>query len=118
MEHTLAALSTKAFALFTLALATASSAAITGNELLERLESSAPTRRAHAEGFVVGVVYGLDNAVQGPPATFCFDLPDRVTSGQMLDVAKAYLRDNPAHRHMPAEIIVLVAMVAAFPCAK
>lgn len=43
--------------------------------------------------------------------------PPNVTNGQIIDVAVAGLRNNPAERHQPSDLIVLRYLTAAFPCA-
>ena len=49
-----------------------------------------------------------------PQLTFC--TPKGVTYGQMGEVVKKYLTDNPARLHRPAAELVLESMFEAFPC--
>lgn len=45
-----------------------------------------------------------------------FCIPPKVTGGQIEDVVKKYLQDNPADRHKPAAFLVIDALQAVFPC--
>jgi hypothetical protein len=39
-----------------------------------------------------------------------------VTRGQVMDIVIKYLRDNPDRRHISADVLVLHALGAAYPC--
>ena len=42
--------------------------------------------------------------------------PDRLTVGQMRDVAVKYMREHPENRNMSAAAIVLLSIMDAWPC--
>ncbi len=43
-------------------------------------------------------------------------LPHQATIGQLIDVACAYLRDNPTQRHLPATTLVTNSLAKGFQC--
>jgi hypothetical protein len=47
-----------------------------------------------------------------------FCLPSTVTVGQLNDMIRNYLRNTPAERHLPADVIIVKAFGVAFPCKK
>jgi hypothetical protein len=66
-------------------------------------------------GCLMPYAAGLTDMHQALGGTdFC--LPVEVTQGQVADVFKKYLDDNPAVRHHPAAVLFIEAMRAAFPC--
>jgi hypothetical protein len=81
-----------------------------GNKLLSDMEDSSNTSRMYALGYVAGVVDTLNQ--------FSFCLPSNVTVGQLNDMIKNYLRNTPAERHQPADVIITRAFSAVFPCKK
>lgn len=83
---------------------------ITGNRLLSDINSSSVTDKAFAMGVVASVADSFDNDV------FC--ITPRATVGQMTDLTRQYLEENPKHRHRPAVVLVLIALADAFPCEK
>lgn len=44
--------------------------------------------------------------------------PSGVTAGQIVDIVTKYLRDNPQERHMPAPMLVRIALFEAFPACR
>jgi MFS-type transporter involved in bile tolerance (Atg22 family) len=79
-----------------------------GNDLLQRQFSSDTAERISAMGYVMGV---FDVYVR---VTFC--APNTVTAGQLNDMIKNYLTNNPAIRHRSAESIISDALKQAWPC--
>lgn len=80
----------------------------TGNELIAALEKPG-TQADFALGYIVGVVtYGITDGV------IC--MPNGVTQGQVRDMVRNKLIDNPQARHLAAHIFVLATMEGAFPC--
>jgi len=66
-------------------------------------------------------ISGVSDATEGPAKgmfgiTFC--LPDNVTQGQIADVVKKWLSDNPQDRHFTASWLVVAALAGAWPCHK
>jgi hypothetical protein len=48
--------------------------------------------------------------------TFCS--PENVTAGQVSDMVKRYLDNNPSTRHKTAESLINLALKQAWPCAN
>ena len=81
-----------------------------GNELYSKMTDAASSRQMYALGFVIGVHEMLEGDL------VCAS--DNVTAGQLRDIVKKYLEDNPSTRNRPAVILAGIAMAQAFPCAK
>jgi hypothetical protein len=82
----------------------------TGNHLLQKMQSTDTVDRMLAMGYVMGVSDAHQNI------SHCSG--QRVTSGQTRDVVKQYLEQNPSVRDLSADVLTLVALSLAFPCAK
>jgi hypothetical protein len=94
----------------------------TGNELYAQITT--PNQRMYALEYIEGV---LDESDQ-----YSFDVgPDglllhphictsgiAITYGQQVDIVAKYLSDHPEIRHLNANVLVMKAMIQAFPCAK
>jgi len=65
---------------------------------------------ARGIGYVTGVVDALGGS------SFC--LPDKITVGQIKDIASNWLRDHPDKRHYQAELLVRDAFAEKFPCIR
>lgn len=83
-----------------------------GNKLLDAFNKAETS--SIDWGFVRGYVAGVYDANAG--IGFC--APSTVNLGQVSDMAKGYLDNNPAVRHLPAEAIILYMLNKAWPCAK
>jgi hypothetical protein len=81
-----------------------------GNKLLSDMDDTSSTSKMYALGYVTGVVDSLNQVV------FC--MPSTVTVGQVNDMIRNYLRNTPAERHLPADVIISKAFGVAFPCKK
>ena len=82
----------------------------TGNKLYERLTSSDVTDRVQAMGYVMGV---YDVAVH---ALFCPGNETNITVGQVQDMARNWLANNPHRRNESAEKLVTEAFRQVWPC--
>ena len=81
---------------------------VTGNKLLERLDGSNPYERGFGMAYVLGVAdmgFGLNHCP-----------PDTVTAGQVRDLTHQYLRANPGTREQSADLLVMRALRAVWPC--
>lgn len=78
-----------------------------GNKLLSRLRGDAGDQ-AVAIGYIMGVSDAGHNATHCPP--------NNATAGQMEDIVKRYLNNNPAVRHLSADTIINRALGLVFPC--
>jgi hypothetical protein len=65
-------------------------------------------------GYVVGIAdaLGAGNEINGFSACF----PEEVTTGQIRDIAIAFLQEHPELRHYAASGLVASALEEAFPC--
>ena len=99
----------KFFLLLLLLPAIARAEFFTGNQLLARMNGS-QLEQMQAIGFVQGVfdVY--------TDVTFC--PPNNVTAGQVHDIVKNHLTQNPAIRHRTAESLINEVLRGAWPCAN
>jgi len=83
---------------------------VTGNKLLDDINSDIFAAKGFANGYISGVANALDEVL------FC--LPYGVTVGQVVDVTTRYLRNNPAQRHKGGSILIVNALVQVWPCKK
>ncbi len=88
---------------------------ISGHELFEACSET--ISRAVCASYVAGIADGLEHAViKGSKRLICY--PEKANVGQMTDVTRKYLSDNPEKRHLPASLLVFNALSVAFPCAS
>ena len=83
---------------------------ISGNTLYERLTSNNHGNTMWSMGYVTGV----SDAYNGE--LFC--VPQTVTVGQITDMARRALESRPQDRHLPADILIMLALFDVFPCKK
>jgi hypothetical protein len=79
-----------------------------GNKLLADMNDNSYV----STGIVLGYVMGIVDAFGG--TTHC--APETVTAGQVRDMVKKYLDNNPSVRHLPAALIVGHVLKSAWPC--
>jgi hypothetical protein len=82
----------------------------TGNQLLTELQSTEVIDRMYALGYVVGVTDTMLNINHCPPGG--------MTAGQLSDMTKSYLTNNPQVRHFAADGLVLAMLRQSWPCPK
>ena len=98
-------------------VSTAGGAWMTGNELLNRINGS---DRDQFEAFYF--IQGVTDFAEGRNITIgklldgvqCINIPEGVTAGQLFLTVKKHLEGNPESLHMPAGILVWVAVRDAF----
>lgn len=84
-----------------------------GNELLAMLEKPITedtqgfADQMLAKGYIMGVFDAYDGVL--------FRSPSKITVGQVKDIGKKYLKDNPKTRHEPAYALLVRAFREAFP---
>ncbi len=81
-----------------------------GNKLLSDMNSETYSGKAIALGYVIGVHDSFD--------TLLFCTPENASQGQMRDVVKKYIENNPSSRHKSADILIVNALKQDFPCPK
>lgn len=80
-----------------------------GNRLYEQMTGS-NFDQMNAMGYVTGVADALNGVTYCPPAT--------VTAGQLNDMVRNYLQQNPAIRHFTGDLIVRRVIEDMWPCEK
>jgi Rap1a immunity proteins len=74
-------------------------------------------------GFISGVLeeqfmWTANDTLHKRTHDFRFCLPEKSTNDQILKVFVKYLDDHPEELHKPAALLLIQAMVKAFPCQK
>lgn len=92
-------------------LAISASAAMTGNEMLARFDSTSQEDKAIVTGYIHGTA-----DVLGASGILCF--PRSATVGQISDIVADWLRKNSEKRHGSGPMIIMAALIDVFPCAK
>ena len=109
-----------AVALSSLLAAKAAANYFDGNELLAWCENwhreMDPDDDLLLGGYCGGFAGVVDTLVN-KPHTFCVPQgPGGVSSAQLVEVVKLYLRDHPDNRHLAASLLVMQALKEKFPC--
>jgi hypothetical protein len=65
-------------------------------------------------GKLTGLLSGLEYGKMGKPGIVC--RPSNITNGQIVDVVTNELSKHPERRHLPADLIAVHALAAAWPC--
>jgi len=97
-------------ALALVASTTASAQFYNGNELLHRMDSAEAHNQMLAMGYVAGVVDMTRGEYHCAPFT--------VSLGQVKDLTQNAIRNDPASRHLSGAVLVTLAMMGVWPCAK
>jgi Rap1a immunity proteins len=95
------------------------SSALTGNELLRKMEAyeNAKDRTKDASSVDVGYLMGyVDAATSVFQAVDMLCVPGGVTLGQMTRIIGKYMRENPAVLHEEGHFLVYQALRGPFPC--
>lgn len=108
MNYKLLGLMVGAMAVFALLAVDAKAYFMDGNMLWDSCKSS----RAHALGYVVGVLDFMTE--MAPEVNQC--LPSNATSGQLTDIVCQALETTPQVRHMSASQISVAAISNALAC--
>lgn len=89
---------------------------LTGNKLLEFCESDNDVEWGQCMGFIASSEETHETlVVRGNlPPQMC--VPSEATLGQLQKVVLKYSKEHPEALHLAAGIIVLYALVEAFPC--
>jgi hypothetical protein len=82
---------------------------MSGNNLLSDMNGS-NMRQMLALGYVMGVTDTFTTVTVCPPSG--------ITSGQVQDIIKKHLEDNPASRHYTADSIIRNKLEAIWPCSR
>lgn len=95
---------------------------INGNKLHEKCsaagdEALAVAKRVSCIAYV-DAVHDTHTSLVESGATPEFCVTRSVEAGQLYDVVKTFLADNPQYRHSSASSMVIYALGQAFPCRK
>lgn len=83
----------------------------TGNNLLSDMNSADSFEKALAIGYIMGAADMARGAWFCPPTD-----GGGITAGQIHDMVKNYLTNNPAIRNRPADGIMIDILKAWYPC--
>lgn len=83
---------------------------LTGNDLFGHMRSTERLERGLADGYIMGV-HDLSRG-----SDHCSPASANLT--QVRDIVTAFLISVPAKRHLSADVLVLSALMGAFPCPK
>lgn len=99
----------KFIAVLMLVPALANAEFMSGNSLLTDMNGS-EMKKMFAFGYVIGVADTFSNSTVCPPAN--------ITAGQVQDIIKKHLEDNPATRHYTADSLIRNKLEAVWPCSR
>ena len=87
-----------------------------GNDWKETCDDKAAFTKGLCLGEVLGEIEGISSGFidQKLLIPFCIP-PNRVTNGQLQDVIYKYVVDHPAERHFHLSLLVIEALIEAFP---
>jgi hypothetical protein len=88
--------------------ASTASAQVTGNTLLDNMQSSEYMLRLYALGYITSIFQFTRGTAHCSP--------DGVTFGQARDLVQNYLKTNATYRHMDGYVIAIVVFGATWPC--
>ena len=81
----------------------------TGNQLYDQMQGNQMEQMN-----AIGYVQGVSDALQGAMAC----IPSAVTAGQVYDMTRLYVQNNPADRNLSADFLIMQVLRAAWPCKK
>ena len=85
---------------------------LNGNQLYQRMTSTDTGDKFYALGYVVGA-YDM-----GVHVFFCPKTESGITAGQVQDIVKQYMADNPGLRQQSADRMVRDALKRVWPCSN
>ncbi len=88
--------------------AIASAEFISGNDLLDHLQSTETVKRVFGMGYVAGVSDANHSITFCPPAN--------IQLGQVRDMVEQYLIVNPSTRHLSGDILIGDMLNKRWPC--
>jgi len=107
----------KVACMFLLLLSSHSYAAFqSGNSLYKAMQTAGAFSNGHAHGYIIGVADSFNGIKQEGGDFFC--IPKGATEGQLVDVVRAWIVNNPQQRHFSALSLISRALDDVFPCKK
>lgn len=86
----------------------ASAEFITGNDLLNDLQSTESVRRTFSMGYIAGVADANHSIAYCPPAG--------INLGQLRDMTEQYLVANPSVRNLSGDVLIGYMLNKRWPC--
>lgn len=86
----------------------------TGNDLLRWCTNTDNFSEGECGGYIIGVADAQEFFRAANKSASC--VPADVEAGQLRDVVVKYLQDNPNVRNLGASVLVMAAIVNAWPC--
>lgn len=83
---------------------------LSGNDLLQRLQSQNIIEQTTALGYVMGVFDASQRSVH------CAPDGSGITAGQVRDLARIFLEQNPAQRNQSADVLLMEMLSQIWPC--
>jgi hypothetical protein len=84
----------------------------TGNTLYTKMQDQSISEKMYVMGYVTGVFDAYQHI------SHCLPSNVNVTIGQVTDIARMYLQNNPSIRHKTADVLLRDAFKAIWPCAN
>ena len=94
-----------------LSVTTAKAEFWTGNDLYYSIISTDINKRFQALGYIMGI---YDMGIHG---AFCPQTEQGITVGQLQDMIKQHLEQNPSQRHRVADRLIAELFKQVWPCA-
>jgi hypothetical protein len=88
-----------------------------GNSLYEKCSGSSNYDQGACTAYIAGAQDLLNFWNDGGKIKFVC-MPGEARAGQISDVVKKWLNDNPSQRHFPAAMLISKALIEVFPCPK
>jgi hypothetical protein len=102
----------------TAALIQPATAQVTGNTWEANCASQELHDYVACRRYVAGVADTLRVWEASSPSTLEACIPDKATVGQLVEVGRKFMRDNPSGRHLPAGVLLVTAFTFAWPCKR
>jgi hypothetical protein len=88
----------------------------TGMDLLTCIKASdkeavSSPKDAYSFGFLIGSIQGIMAAGDG----LWFKVPNDVSNGQLIEIVRKYLRDNPDKLNKDSEYLIIYAIAKTYP---
>jgi hypothetical protein len=90
----------------------------TGKDFLPDCTGADPYKRGFCTGYIAGVDHLMSTFVEKKKVAKTYCAGEDVTLGKLREVWARWLQDHPEKQEEPANISLLMALKAAFPCDK
>jgi hypothetical protein len=87
----------------------------TGMELLSWIKARDKDYNSLNESFDCGLLYGSINGIRAAGGGVWFKIPLDIQNGQIIEIIKKYLRDNPDKLNQDASFLIINAIAETYP---